>query len=146
MKAQLSDQEGAINRIRELQSSAEFAQMLEDSKFAEEMMTASEAGDSVESKYREILLAVYNKHNPAKLQDVEVILKEWRGREAELIANLEARYPGAAATGESVRARTTGVCPSITLRAHSTHSSLPRLLRYQLSRLSFRRRNGSLGS
>ena len=101
MQAQLSEQEGAIDRIRELQSSADFAQMLEDSKFADEMMSA-DANDvsSVQTKYREILLAVYKTHNPAKLKDVEVILKEWAGKEEELIANLEARYPGAAATGE----------------------------------------------
>jgi hypothetical protein len=55
---------------------------------------------SGDSKYREILLAVYNKHNPAKLGDVDTIAKEWRGKEKDLIANLEARYPGSAKTGK----------------------------------------------
>jgi hypothetical protein len=151
----MTDQEAAIDMIRSLKTSDKFSQMTEDSKFAEvggmvrlaafmaagaEAYRVQEMMKSGDSKYREILLAVYNKHNPAKLGDVEVIAKEWRGKEKELISNLEARYPGSAKTGES-RRRNSTLCfpkywfPDIVLWIHPAQQAEMQAQEWQINQL-----------
>lgn len=48
------------------------------------------------SRYRCLLLAFYEKHNPAKSADVDNLLWKYRGKEAKLFAALRRKYPGSA--------------------------------------------------
>jgi len=42
--------------------------------------------------YREVLVSIYSRHNPAKLADVEKLLKKYMGKEEKLIAALHKKY------------------------------------------------------
>jgi hypothetical protein len=42
--------------------------------------------------YREQLVEIYREHNPRKLGDVDGLLEEWAGDEAELLSNVRRKY------------------------------------------------------
>ena len=43
--------------------------------------------------FRKMLTGLYQKHNPAKLDELEDILRFWRGREDQMQAKLRQLYP-----------------------------------------------------
>lgn len=47
-----------------------------------------------ESKdYRNILIALYQRHNPEKVKDVDFLLQKFEGREQEMIDKIRSKYP-----------------------------------------------------
>ena len=44
---------------------------------------------------RAVLQALYAVHNPRKLTEIDAILEEWSGQQAELVAALRKKYPSA---------------------------------------------------
>jgi hypothetical protein len=48
--------------------------------------------------YKEIITAFYQKHNPAKLEEIPTLLEKYKGKEEEMIAKLKKKYEKPAAT------------------------------------------------
>jgi hypothetical protein len=42
--------------------------------------------------YRDAMTKIYKQHNPRKLADIDGLLVEWAGDEAELLANIHTKY------------------------------------------------------
>ena len=41
---------------------------------------------------RSELVKIYEVHKPIKIQDVDTLLKEWKGHESELLTNVKKKY------------------------------------------------------
>eukprot|EP01046_Picozoa_sp_COSAG06_P043084 COSAG06_NODE_5592_length_3377_cov_10.967663_3_plen_331_part_00 len=52
---------------------------------------AVQSGDELET-VRELMLHIYEQHNPRKIDDVDRLLKEWEGEERLLLAKIRAKY------------------------------------------------------
>lgn len=50
-------------------------------------------GNVINSKYRSMLMAFYEEHNPAKCDDVDKLLVKYKGKETKLFAALQKKYP-----------------------------------------------------
>jgi hypothetical protein len=75
----------------------------------EQDSSADDVGASAASSAnRARLIEIYTEHKPRKVQDVDQLLREWVGREEQLVARVERKYcpsdDGAAAAGASVMA------------------------------------------
>lgn len=54
-------------------------------------MAAMSASDSW-TQTREELVGIFMEHNPRKVSEVDMMLKEWGGKEAELLAAVKRKY------------------------------------------------------
>jgi hypothetical protein len=74
-----------------------FAKPAETNPFAaqsspESRAVQSQADADAQMAYKREVMAIYTKYNPSRVGDVDIIMQQWRGKEGELVMELEKKY------------------------------------------------------
>ena len=88
-----------------------------------------------ESEERKELVAIYEKYNPRKIADVDALLGEWAGDEAELLRNVRAKYLSEFAALVSVNLESEPLLAKVVAgeTVHSSRTSSPPQHAYNIS-------------